>query len=63
MAVYTPVSELQAAAFVQQLGCGRLRSLQGIQAGIENTNYFVYTDQGDWVLTRRFPSERQTPCA
>ena len=60
MAVYTPVSELQAAAFVQQLGCGRLRSLQGIQAGIENTNYFVYTDQGDWVLTlfERLPAEQ-----
>jgi homoserine kinase type II len=51
MAVYTPVSEAQAAAFVQRLGCGRLQSLQGIQAGIENTNYFVGTDQGEWVLT------------
>ncbi|MBN8493137.1 MAG: homoserine kinase [Burkholderiales bacterium] len=51
MAVYTPVSEAQAADFVQRLGCGRLQSLLGIQAGIENTNYFVGTDQGEWVLT------------
>jgi homoserine kinase type II len=51
MAVYTEVSEAQAAAFVQSLGRGTLRSLQPIRAGIENTNYFVGTDQGEWVLT------------
>ena len=51
MAVYTEVSEAQAAAFVQRLGHGTLRSLQPIHAGIENTNYFVGTDQGEWVLT------------
>jgi homoserine kinase type II len=36
---------------VQALGRGRLTGLQGIAAGIENTNYFASTDQGEWVLT------------
>jgi homoserine kinase type II len=25
--------------------------MRGIQGGIENTNYFLTTDQGEWVLT------------
>ena len=51
MAVYTEVSFEQADRFVQALGRGRLTGLQGIAAGIENTNYFASTDQGEWVLT------------
>jgi homoserine kinase type II len=51
MAVYTEVSFEQADHFVQGLGRGRLTALQGITAGIENTNYFATTEQGEWVLT------------
>jgi homoserine kinase type II len=51
VAVYTEVSFEQADAFVRALGRGRLTSLHGIGAGIENTNYFAGTDQGEWVLT------------
>jgi homoserine kinase type II len=51
MAVYTELSFEQADRFVQALGRGRLQGLQGIAAGIENTNYFVDTDRGAWVLT------------
>ncbi len=51
MAVYTEVSFEQADAFVRRLGHGRVSTLQGIGAGIENTNYFVGTDRGEWVLT------------
>jgi homoserine kinase type II len=51
MAVYTEVSFEQAARFVQGLGRGRLGALRGIGEGIENTNYFLSTDQGEWVLT------------
>jgi homoserine kinase type II len=58
MAVYTEVSFEQADAFVQGLGRGRVSALHGISAGIENTNYFVSTDQGEWVLTL---FERLTP--
>ena len=51
MAVYTEVSFDEAASFFQQLGLGQLNSLEGCAGGIENTNYFASTDQGDWVLT------------
>ena len=51
MAVFTEVSTAEAGALMRQLGLGELSSLRGIAGGIENTNYFVSTDQGDYVLT------------
>ena len=51
MAVFTPVSEEQAALLMSQLGLGELTDLRGIEGGIENTNYFTTTDLGDYVLT------------
>ena len=51
MAVYTEVSFDQAASLVGRLGLGELATLQGIRSGIENTNYFVDTTQGRYVLT------------
>lgn len=51
MAVFTEVSEQQADQLMQQLQLGDLVSLQGISGGIENTNYFASTTQGDFVLT------------
>jgi len=51
MAVYTEVSFEQAGALAQRLGVGALRSIEPILAGIENTNYFVTTADGQWVLT------------
>ena len=51
MAVYTEVSEDEARALLHRLGLGELSSLRGIEGGIENTNYFASTPEGDWVLT------------
>lgn len=51
MAVFTEVSPQEAAALLSTLGLGTLQSLQGCASGIENTNYFASTDQGDYVLT------------
>ncbi len=51
MAVFTEVSFEEAADLLSQLGLGQLQSLQGCAGGIENTNYFADTDQGQWVLT------------
>lgn len=51
MAVYTEISVEHATALVAQLNIGELTVLQGIKAGIENTNYFVDTTQGRYVLT------------
>lgn len=55
MAVFTEVSESEAGALLRELRLGELRSLRGIQGGIENTNYFVTTEdltgQRESVLT------------
>ena len=51
MAVFTPVTEEQAALLMSQLGLGELTELRGIEGGIENTNYFATTELGDYVLT------------
>jgi len=51
MAVFTEVSEAQAQALISRLNLGALLSLRGIKAGIENTNYFLDTDRGEFVLT------------
>lgn len=51
MAVFTEVSFEEADAFVQALGLGALQSIKGCAGGIENTNYFVDTEHGAYVLT------------
>ncbi len=51
MAVFTEVSSPQAQGLLQHLSLGTLQSIQGCASGIENTNYFVSTPQGDYVLT------------
>ncbi len=51
MAVFTEVSPPEAAGLLSNLGLGTLQSMRGTPSGIENTNYFVSTDQGEYVLT------------
>ena len=51
MAVYTEVSFNDAAELLQTLQLGALQSLKPCSGGIENTNYFVDTDSGHYVLT------------
>jgi homoserine kinase type II len=51
MAVFTEVSEKDARDLLRRMSLGSLKELRGIQGGIENTNYFLTTDQGEWVLT------------
>ena len=51
MAVFTQVPLNDARELVRRLQLGELQALRGIEGGIENTNYFVTTDQGDFVLT------------
>ena len=51
MAVYTEVSFDEASTFLQSLGLGTLQHMEGCSGGIENTNYFVTTDQAAYVLT------------
>ena len=51
MAVFTEVSFDEAAELLQSLNLGPLKAMAGCSGGIENTNYFVSTAQGEYVLT------------
>ena len=51
MAVYTEVSFDEANTLLQSLNLGTLQNMHGCSGGIENTNYFVTTDQAPYVLT------------
>ena len=51
MSVYTPVSEAELAAWLGGYSVGTLVSCEPIEAGIENSNYFVSTSLGRYVLT------------
>ena len=60
MAVFTEIPFEEAAAFLRRLGLGELRAMAPCHGGIENTNYFVDTDRGKYVLTlfERLTSEQ-----
>lgn len=51
MSVYTTVAEEQLRAWLARYRVGTLVHLEPIAAGIENTNYFVTTADGRFVLT------------
>ncbi len=51
MAVFTPVSADAAQRLADALGLGPVQSLVATTGGIENTNYFLTTGSGRWVLT------------
>ena len=51
MAVYTKLSENNLKDLFSKYNLGKLLKFQGIQEGIENSNYFVKTDSGKFILT------------
>ncbi len=51
MSVYTTIDENELKSFLANYNVGELVDYQGISDGIENTNYFVNTSNGRFVLT------------
>lgn len=51
MSVYTTIKENELKTFLSNYDVGELDDFRGISDGIENTNYFVDTVRGRFVLT------------
>ncbi len=51
MAVFTPVSLDDLTQWMAQFPLGKPLSLKGISTGIENSNFFLTTQTGEYVLT------------
>ncbi len=51
MAVYTKLNEKEIQSIINYYPIGNLIQFKGIQEGIENTNYFIRTRKGKFILT------------
>jgi homoserine kinase type II len=51
VAVYTEVSDEELAAFLALYDIGALLSYKGIAEGVENSNFFLHTTEGSYILT------------
>jgi homoserine kinase type II len=51
MAVYTEVSDAELGAFLSAFELGRVLSFKGIAEGVENSNFFLSTERGAYILT------------
>lgn len=51
MAVFTPVSLDDLTQWLTQFSLGKPLAVKGISSGIENSNFFLTTETGEYVLT------------
>ena len=51
MAVYTEVSDEELAAYLAAYDLGQVLACKGIAEGVENSNYFLQTEAGSFILT------------
>jgi len=51
VAVYTEIGDEELEAFLAAYDIGAVLALKGIAEGVENSNYFLLTDRGRYILT------------
>ncbi len=51
MSVFTQINAQELQMFLSQYAVGELQDFVGIEAGVENSNFFVNTSSGRYVLT------------
>jgi homoserine kinase type II len=51
MAVFTAVTLDDLTQWIRQFPLGQARAIEGIASGIENSNFFLTTEHGEYVLT------------
>jgi homoserine kinase type II len=51
MAVYTEIADEDLFAFIASYNIGEVLACKGIAEGVENTNYYLHTTQGSFILT------------
>ena len=51
MAVYTKLEKEEINNVLLNYKVGKLKNFEGIKEGIENTNYFIETEKGKYILT------------
>ena len=51
MAVYTSVNQFELEDFLEQYNLGKLIFYDGILEGIENSNYKIIMQKGNFILT------------
>ena len=51
MAVYTDVGDEELATFLRDYDIGGPLSVKGIAEGVENSNFFLHTERGSFILT------------
>ena len=51
MAVFTPVTLDDVNQWIMQFPLGKALAIKGIASGIENSNFFITTERGEYVLT------------
>ena len=50
MAVYTSINKSELNQFLENYDLGSLISYDGIVEGIENTNFKIITEKGNYIL-------------
>ncbi|MBQ5516079.1 MAG: phosphotransferase, partial [Acetobacter sp.] len=51
MAVYTNISDEELRVFLESFDLGTLVSFRGIAEGVENSNFYICTSKGKYILT------------